>query len=196
MRRDALPPPSDGTAIWELVAHSPPDQCGGKQFLAECGRVLNVRVQLNEMRAAQGAGGEAAGAGGMMGAGARMGAALPKRDCSEVIQGIATGPASAVLFVPNHGLSALTSRGNDTAYIQLGGEQSQCVAQYRNRIGQAFTLGRMPPPLPVNDTANLTSGPSLTLGGGSSSAGRSGVMAGGAGALAAVLGAAVAAVLF
>jgi hypothetical protein len=188
------PPPSDGAAIWELVGHSGAAECGGKQFLAECGRVLNVRVQLNEMRAAQGAG--AAPAGGMTG-GAGMGAALPARDCSAVIQGIATGPASAVLFVPTHGLSALTTRGNDTAFLQLGGDQSQCIAQYRNRIGQAFTLGRMPPPPPVNDTANATTGPSLTLGGaGASSAGQGAARGPAAAALAGAVGAAVAAVLF
>lgn len=164
------PPPSDGAAIWELVGHSPPDQCGGKNFLAECGRVLNVRVQLNEMRAGQGAGAAQPIAG-------TLAAALPKRDCNEAIQGIATGPNTAVVFVPTHGLSALTTRGNDTAYLQLGGDQSQCIAQYRNRIGQAFTLGRMPPPLPVNDTANATLPAKASLGGGASSGAGEGMMA-------------------
>jgi hypothetical protein len=173
------PPPSDGAAIWELVGHSPPDQCGGKNFLAECGRVLNVRVQFNEMRAGQGAGAQQPVAG-------TLGAALPKRDCSQVVQGIATGPNTAVLFVPTHGLSALTTRGNDTAYLQLGGDQSQCIAQYRNRIGQAFTLGRMPPPLPVNETANATLPAKASLGGGASAAGEGIVMQGRGGVLGAV----------
>jgi hypothetical protein len=174
------PPPADGAAIWELVGHSPRDQCGGKDFLAECGRVLNVRVQLNELRAGQGAGAQQPVAG-------TMAAALPKRDCSEVVQGIATGAGSAVLFVPTHGMSALTTRGNDTAYVQLGGEQSQCIAQYRNRIGQVFTLGRAPPPPPINETANATAGPVKgSLGGGSGA----GVRAAGGGLLAGVAAAA------
>jgi len=182
------PPPADGAAIWELVGHSPPSQCGGKNWLADCGRLLNVRVQLNEMRAGQGAAAAAPPPPPAMPLG--QAGALPKRDCSEAVQGIATGPASAVVFVPTHGLSALTSRGNDTAYLQLGGDQSACIAQYRNRIGTAFTLGRAPPPPPVNDTANATAAAApMALGSGAGRGGAAGVAVGLAAAAVAALGA-------
>ncbi|KAF8065911.1 hypothetical protein HT031_002972 [Scenedesmus sp. PABB004] len=101
--------------------------------------------------------------------------------CSKPIQGVVTGAGTALMVIPNFkGVATMQTRGNDTMFVQLGGQGSNCVGAYKLLTGQIMDLGRSQP---AQATAAAKSG-----------AGARAAGAGGA-AVAALLGAALAALL-
>lgn len=92
------------------------------------------------------------GAGAPLGmGGSAMGAstsgALPSTQlgaaCQKAIQGVVTGAGTGVLVIPNFkGVAAMQTRGNDTMFIQMGGQGSQCVAGYKLMGGKIMDVGR------------------------------------------------------
>jgi hypothetical protein len=79
--------------------------------------------------------------------GAGSAGALPSTQlgaaCQRPIQGVVTGAGTGVLVIPNFkGVAAMQTRGNDTMFIQLGGQGSQCVAGYKLMGGKIMDVGR------------------------------------------------------
>lgn len=97
---------------------------------------------------------------GMMGAGAMSTAgptAMPTTSlsaaCQKPIQGLVTAAGGGVMVVPNFkGVATMMTRGNDTMFIQLGGQGSNCVAAYKLKSGQIMDMGR-PKDAPAAATA-------------------------------------------
>jgi hypothetical protein len=54
-----------------------------------------------------------------------------------------TGANNGILIVPNFkGVATMQTRGNDTLFIQLGGQGSNCVAGYKLMGGKIMDVGR------------------------------------------------------
>ncbi|KAF6259374.1 hypothetical protein COO60DRAFT_1017741 [Scenedesmus sp. NREL 46B-D3] len=63
--------------------------------------------------------------------------------CQQPIQGLVTTAGGGVMVIPNFkGVATMTTRGNDTMLIQLGGQGSNCVAAYQLKSGQIMDVGR------------------------------------------------------
>jgi hypothetical protein len=78
--------------------------------------------------------------------------------CQKPIQGLVTAAGGGVMVIPNFkGVATMMTRGNDTMFIQLGGQGSNCVAAYKLKSGQIMDMGR-PKDAPAAATAKSAAG--------------------------------------
>lgn len=63
--------------------------------------------------------------------------------CQQPIRGIVTGANTGVWLIPNFaGVASVSTRGNDTLIVQLGGQGSSCVGAYKMLSGEILGLGQ------------------------------------------------------
>lgn len=80
--------------------------------------------------------------------------------CQKPIQGLVTGAGAGVWIIPAFkGVASVSTRGNDTMIVQLGGQGSSCMGAYKLLSGQVMGLGQaVAGPATQNKTATSAAG--------------------------------------